>query len=142
MIKDYQDKNGLEDKRFSGVLLSPPFTDNIYAIHYVNPKTSLLLLLMRKKNNIVKSIKRKTDFKKSKVSIDCEIENEFEMIQITDEPNSPFNSEKNFRNINEFIQATRMFPVTIDDKNALTTLNQIKAHLEKESVEDFLIDGI
>ena len=142
MIKKYKYKNNLEDKRFSGVFLSPPFTDNIYAIHYQNPKTSLMMLLLIKKNMIVKEIKGRKYFNKSKVSIDCEIGKEFEMVYISDELQSPFNSKKNFDNINEFIEATRMFPVSIDSKNALITLKQIKADIEKESVDDFLIDGI
>lgn len=140
MLEDFQKKNTLDSRKFSGILISPPLTDNLYGIHYQFGKNAILILLLNKKNSIVKLEERTK--REEKIEIVYEFKNEYELKKVIDSKEDEFNSKQNFNNINLFLEMTRISPVTINHDRAIEKLLEIEKSLKLESEEDFLIGDI
>jgi len=141
MLDDYKKINGLNASGFSGVLKAAPFSQNIFSLHYQGKQTSLIHLLYKKNNNIVKdtlkSIERDISLKNITI-----IKNAYKILKVDDAIDNPLNNKEIFDDVNHFIASTRILPFTMDTKNALEALSVIRKSLKSENKEDFLIDGI
>jgi hypothetical protein len=140
MIEKFNTQTKLDTNRFSGILVTHSKTDNCYALHYQNPKSSILILLLNKKNQIVKLFERNQ--KDEDVVLDYNFENQYELIKIDDSKNDKLNSKKNFTNVNRLLEATRIQLLHINHNHALKQLEIIDKNISQERDNDFLLNGI
>jgi hypothetical protein len=141
MFQDLSKKRGFNENRSSGILVSPPLFENIYAIHYQNSKTVLLNLLARKKSNYIK-IQNHNDIEKKEVKLDYNFDKEYFPKEIDDKITNKFNSKENFKNVSEFMLATKISANVIDYDNGLSFLEKIEKSIENETKDDFLVGDI
>lgn len=141
MIDSYVSANNVEENKFSGIIVGDYKTLNIFGIHYQNSKNSLLLMLAKKKNTVIKRYNRKQP-KVSQLNVKCDIKEEYTLRKLTDSNQDTFNSKENFGKTNNLIEFTRLYDVTIDLNNAIKKLAEIKKRIEIEKEDDFLLDGI
>ena len=141
MLKKHQKKFNLEEDRFSGILVNPTLLDSIYGIHYEQVKKSIFHLLFVKKNQLI-SLKNEKKVEDYRVKLKHDFTEEYVMHKVSQAPDNQFNSSKNFTEINEFLEATRIFSHHINHTYATDLLKEIEETIKKESQTDFLIDGI
>jgi len=141
MLKTFENEYGVEHNKFSGIILHPP-TKNTFCICYQNNKNSILSLLARKKNSVVKQINFRTQGKKELIDINFPFNNEYELMKIDDDSNIIYNSKENFEKVNAFLRKTRVLTVIIDEKESLKKLKIIEQSIEIENQNDFLLNGI
>lgn len=141
MLKSLSKTHGLDESRFSGVLVRPPLFEFIYALHYQNSKTTLLNLLARKKSNYMKTVSHR-DIEDKSITLDNVFEKEFLPKEINDDVDNPFNSKENFKNINDFLQGTKIYSSQIDYDKGLAYLEKIEKSIENEETDDFLVGDI
>ncbi|POS00612.1 NACHT domain-containing protein [Flavobacterium croceum DSM 17960] len=75
MLSEFQTQNKFDRNRFSGLLITNSKTDNCYVLHYQNPKSSILNLLLNKKNSIVTQLGRNQ--KDDNIVLDFTFEKEY-----------------------------------------------------------------
>lgn len=141
MLKSFSEKNGLDEGGFSGILVRPPLFEFIYAIHYQNSKTTLLSLLARKKSNYIKGVNH-SDIENKTMELHYVFEKEYYPEEINDDIKNPFNTKENFKNISEFLQATKINSFIIDYDKGLTFLEKIEKSIANEEADDFLVGDI
>lgn len=124
----------------SGIIIN---SDDQYAhcVHYNNPKSSLAVLLFSKKNSI---IKRMGDLKRREngILIQIEKDQEYKLSEIDDNRGSVINNFENFEKINQLIASTTIFNYSMNHDRALEKLEVIRASIENEKDNEFLIDGL
>lgn len=141
MLKICEKKFGMDQNKFNGVILNSN-TENTFCIHYQNNKNSILSLLARKRNSIVKEIDFERNAKKEIIKINFPFKNEYELMRIDDDSNIIYNSKDNFDKVNKLLLITRLSRVTIDEKESLKRLKVIQQSIEIENQNDFLLNGI
>ncbi|MGB1391211.1 MAG: NACHT domain-containing protein [Flavobacteriaceae bacterium] len=141
MIGEYRERKKLNEKSFSGILVTPELLKNQYTIHYENRKSSILKLLATKKNKIVERIPRE-QLRDNKLNFTYPFDNNYELVEIKDTISSIFNSKSNFEVINHLISATKSYSVKIKKQEGLSVLQEIESNIENENSDDFLIKGI
>ena len=141
MIDKCEKEYSLDESRFSGVLVSPRMTNRLYAIHYQDPKNSIINLIHNKRNNIVK-ITEQNEKKQDTITIKHPINKEYNLYKLTDSKTDFFNSDENFKDVNELIAITKLFPLSLDYETSVNLLSEIKESIQEESESDFLTDGI
>lgn len=140
MIEKLNAQTKLDINRFSGILVSHLKTDNCFVLHYQNPKSSILVLLLNKKNPIVELLGRNQ--KDEEVVLEYTFENQYEPIKIDDYKNNELNSTKNFSNVNKLLEVTRIQPLHINHNYALKQLEIIDKNISQERDNDFLLKGM
>jgi len=113
----------------------------IHCLHYHNPKSSLALLLLSKKNPIIKT-RGNLRRRESAILIQIDANEEYKLFEIDDSADNIINNIKNFEKINKLIIATCMSNYSIDNDIALNKLRIIRESIENEKDNEFLIDGL
>lgn len=141
MFTDNEIKNNLETDKFNGILMSTPLPEGLFCVHFQNSKTAILTLLANKKSNLIRNIDLR-QIQHKPIFIEYNIEKEYELKPITDFKVEELNSSTNFENTNKLLEATRLFPVTINTKQAFLKIKEIQESIIYEKQTDFLLGGI
>lgn len=141
MIEEFSKQKGFDESRFSGILVRPPLFQFIYAIHYQDGKTNLLSLLARKKSNYIKAVIH-SDIENKTMKLNYVFNKEYSPKEINDKVTNEFNSKENFKNISEFMQATKLNSFVIDFDKGLSFLEKIEKSIANEEADDFLVGDI
>lgn len=141
MLNNLAKKKEYDESKFGGVLIRPPLLEFIYAFHYQNSKTALLSLLARKKANYIKVFNH-SDIENKSMKLDYIFDKEYSPKEINDKVSNKFNSKENFKNISQFILATKINSFVIDSDKGLSLLDKIEKSIENEKADDFLVGDI
>lgn len=141
MLDDYRNKHSLDEKSFSGILVSPTLLKDQFTVHYENRKNIILKLLAGKKSQLVRVVPTEK-IRDNILDFTYDYNDEFELVEINDSPNEIFNSKEKFEIINKLIIATKSYPIIIENDKAIKTLKEINESLNTELEDDFLVNGI
>jgi len=138
MLTKYNGQMQGENKKFAGIVLDSFISNDIYLARYQDSKVIILNLLSNKNNPIVKVLSE--DY--GSVELNCILENEYEIKEISDSVDDVLNSEENFKIINMILATKRMTPICIDTKIAKLRFDEIKAGIEFEEKNNFSLGGL
>lgn len=141
MLQYLSEKRGFDERRSSGILISPPLFKNVFAVHYQDSKSIFLNLLRQKKSDYIK-VQNHSDIEDKPTELYYTFDKEYSPKEINDKVSNKFNSKENFKNVSDFMLATKIISTVIDYDKGLSFLEKIEKSIENEKNDDFLVGDI